>query len=438
MRHDSFGNPVSTDSDLCVARIDHMVAHWLAYGLEATAIFEAVEADPDCVMANVLSAALHLFAEAASGPREAAPYLARARARVDARPASATPRERLWLDAVEAWAAGETDRAVALHEEIAALAPADLGNVKLGHYHLFNLGDLPRLRRLVEGAMPAHQDNAHAWAMLSFALEETNEFDGAMAAAERALAITRAEPWAHHTVAHVHETRGSAAEGRAFMLAHADTWDGLNSFMLTHNWWHVALFEMDRDAPEEALRLYDERVWGVWKDYSQDQIGAASLLWRLEMRGLDVGARWADLADHVARREADHLQPFLDVQYLYALARAGRDREADSLMAGIAEQGRVAPACARRVWAEVATPLGRGILAHARGRHGMAADLIGPVVPRLGEIGGSHAQRDVFVQTWLDAALKAGRGAEIRAVLGERAAARPDIAIHRRQLDAAS
>ena len=49
-----------------------------------------------------------------------------------------------------------------------------------------------------------------------------------------------------------------------------------------------------------------------------------SLLARLELRGVDVGGRWQDLGAHLASRADDTLQPFLTMQYLYGLARAGR------------------------------------------------------------------------------------------------------------------
>jgi hypothetical protein len=38
------------------------------------------------------------------------------------------------------------------------------------------------------------------------------------------------------------------------------------------------------------------------------------------------------------------------------------------------------------------------------------------------------------VQTWLDAAVRSGQGASVRRVLEARAAARPGVAIHRKQL----
>jgi len=108
-----------------------------------------------------------------------------------------------------------------------------------------------------------------------------------------------------------------------------------------------------------------------------------------------VGERWQELADHLAPRVDDQVLPFLDVQYLYGLARAGRP-EADALMANIESQ--TGP-----VWEGVATPAARGMLAHARGDYATAADELGRVLPRMIEIGGSHAQRDLFTRMNRDA-----------------------------------
>jgi hypothetical protein len=40
-----------------------------------------------------------------------------------------------------------------------------------------------------------------------------------------------------------------------------------------------------------------------------------------------------------------------------------------------------------------------------------------PVLDRLQELGGSHAQRDVLEQLFFDACLKAGRHADLRRLL---------------------
>jgi hypothetical protein len=252
----------------------------------------------------------------------------------------------------------------------------------------------------------------------------------AEAAGRKAVEIDRRDPWAHHAVAHVMLTEGRTREGLAWMGQHADTWTDCNSFMLTHNWWHVALFHIDLDQPNDALALYDRWVWGQDKTYSQDQANAISLLWRLELAGTSVGARWRDVADHVAGRTREHVLPFLDLHYGYALARAGRDAKVEEMKKSLATHA----ARTGGVWRDAALPAFRGLIAHARESHAEAAATLGPVQPLLQSLGGSHAQRDLFVETWIDATLKAGAGSAILPTLEARRRARPGIAWHVRDL----
>ena len=218
------------------------------------------------------------------------------------------------------------------------------------------------------------------------------------------------------------------------MQAVSPTWLGLNSFMETHNWWHLALFALEQGDGAATLALYDEHVWGVCREYSQDQIGAVSLLARLELAGVDVGARWQDLAPWLAGRTHDQVQPFLDMHYLYGLARAGRP-EADALLAAVERHAAHAPALTRAAWQRVAVPACRGLLAHARGDHGRAVDELGIALPRLIEIGGSHAQRDLFEQVYVDALARAGGIGGAFDLLRQRANAAPESVRLRRRLE---
>ena len=145
----------------------------------------------------------------------------------------------------------------------------------------------------------------------------------------------------------------------------ADTWTGLNSFMLTHLWWHLALFYLSQGRRARVLEIYDRHCWGVAKDYSQDQIGAVSLLARMELAGIDVGDRWQDLGEHLAARAHDTVLPFLTMQYLYGLARAGR-AEADALLNSVRRAADGAARVPREVWQEVALPACEGLYAYAR------------------------------------------------------------------------
>ncbi|MBS0542053.1 MAG: tetratricopeptide repeat protein, partial [Proteobacteria bacterium] len=231
--------------------------------------------------------------------------------------------------------------------------------------------------------------------------------DEAEALARQALAIDRRDPWAHHAVAHCLEARGKLLEGAAFLRSMSDTWEGCNSFMSTHNWWHLALFLIDLDRVEEALELYDTRVWGVWKEFSEDQINAVSLLARLELHGVDVGDRWADLAKYLKPRLHEHFSPFLDLQYLYGLARAGERSAVTEMLASIEDRAERAKPFEREAWADCAVPAAHGLAAHAVGDYAIAARLLGQAMPHLQSIGGSIAQRALFGAIHLDAMIRA-------------------------------
>jgi hypothetical protein len=285
--------------------------------------------------------------------------------------------------------------------------------------------------RLALAALPAAGDVPYLHGMLAFAWEQCHALAEAEAAARRAIAMRHKEPWAHHALAHVMLTQGRLHEGHDFLASVSGTWVGLNSFMVTHNWWHQALFALELDRPDEVLQLYDRQVWGVTKDYSQDQINAVSLLARLELAGVDVGDRWQDLAAWLAPRTADQVLPFLDMQYLLGLARAGRP-EADVLMRRIEAHAAALPDD-ERAWRDVCVPASRGLLAWARGDHAAAVQGLGQALPRLLEIGGSHAQRDLFAQVHLDALIRSGQRVGAQNLLQPQLRAQPESKRLRRQ-----
>lgn len=396
MSTDSLGNRVTLPDESSLAAVNDFVEGFIASEARAVNVLAAAGDDPS-PMVQAYAAAVHMFAEAPSAPANARPFIERAKGAA----ADTTQRERRFIAAVEAWVDGDTARAIALHEEQAREFPRDLASLKLGQYHLFNIGDSEGMLRIARAAQSCAGDVPFFHGMLAFGYEQCHRLAEAETAARRAIAMRRKEPWAHHALAHVMLTQGRHVEGRAFMASVADTWTGLNSFMVTHNWWHQALFLIELGELDEVLRVYDEHVWGVAKDYSQDQVNAVSLLARVELAGGGAGDRWLDVATHLMPRVSDHVLPFLDVQYLYGLARAGRP-EADALMRNIETHAQ----SAIPVWREVALPAARGMLAHARGEWKRAADELGRALPRMTQIGGSHAQRDLFTRMHRDAVVR--------------------------------
>ena len=185
--------------------------------------------------------------------------------------------------------------------------------VKLHQYLTFGIGHAPAMLRIALAASPACADVPQIHGMVAFGFEQCHLLADAEAAATRALAMTAREPWAQHALAHVMLTQGRIDEGARFMAGAAPTWTGLNSFMVTHNTWHLALFHLSQGRTDAVLEAFDSQCWAHDRDYSQDQIGAVSLLARLELAGVDVGKRWTDVADHIAARGADVEQPFLSL-----------------------------------------------------------------------------------------------------------------------------
>jgi hypothetical protein len=418
---DNLGNPVSERDAEVLRGIDDFVGGLLAYETRAAGILKTASAAPDSALANAYAGALFMLLESPDGPVRAQPFLARAQAAAP----SAHPREQAFIAFLAAWAAGEIPDALRRSEAILAAWPRDLVALKLHQYLVFNTGDAPAMLRAALNAASANEDVPYMHGMLAFGYEQCHLLADAEAAARRALSMTEREPWAQHALAHVMLTQGRIDEGAAFMTEAAATWTGLNSFMITHNVWHLALFRISQGAAAEALRLYDAHCWAHDRDYSQDQAGAVSLLARLELAGAEVGDRWADVADRLAARGPDVEQPFLSLHYLYGLARAGRP-EAETLLEAFRRQARAAPPWSRAVWAEVALPAAEGLAAFLAGRPEDAIAGLDRALPNLARIGGSHAQRDLFEQIRLAAIIAADRWSEAQQLLERRRAFDPD------------
>ncbi len=417
---DPFGNPISLQHESSATAIHGFVEGFLGYTPRILEVLHAAEHDAS-LMAQACAAALCMFSEAPTGPPAARKHLQRALAAG----LPCTDRERLFAAAIHCWVEGDISGAMRAHDVLAKQHPRDLVAIKLGQYHAFNCGEFEAMLGLAQQAVPAAEDIAWAHGLAAFGLEQCHQLDAAEASARKALALRADEPWAQHALAHVMLTQGRLREGADFMRAASAGWQGLTSFMRTHNWWHQALFFIELGDAAGALHLYDSQVWGVDKSYSQDQIGAVSLLARLECVGLDVGPRWQELAPWLAPRTADQVLPFLDLQYLYGLARAGRP-EAAVLMANIERHAtRRAGGEGAPTWRRVALPAARGMLAHARGQWGDAAAHLEQAMPGLAAIGGSHAQRDLFEQLLMDAWLRSGQLVTARSALQGQARAQP-------------
>jgi hypothetical protein len=421
MARDYLGNPVTGQREDTLRSIDDFIEGYLAYETRAENILQAAEADPASCLANVYAGMLWMLLESPEAPARARKYLLAAE---EAAP-GATRREQINTAMLRAWAEDDLARTIRLCDQLSDEFPRDLAIVKTHQYFEFNRGNAPEMLRVALKVGDANADVPYVYGMKAFGYEQCHLLDEAESEARSALAMRRKEPWAQHALAHVLLTRGRMDEGAQFLEEASGTWSGLNSFMLTHIWWHLALFYLSQGRDGAVLRIYDRHCWGIAKDYSQDQAGAISLLARLEIAGIDVGDRWQDVADHLAARANDTVQPFLTLQYLYGLARAGRP-QAEQLLEAVRSYAQRAPSFTRAAWQEVALPGCEGLYAYARGDYDRAWRNLSDVAPRLAETGGSHAQRDLFEQILLDAARNSGRLVNAQQQLEVRRSADPN------------
>ncbi|MCX7056124.1 MAG: tetratricopeptide repeat protein, partial [Proteobacteria bacterium] len=206
------------------------------------------------------------------------------------------------------WIAADIDGATAVADLILERSPRDLAALKLHQYLNFNRGNCPAMLRVALGSLPAAGDIAQLHGMLAFAYEQCHLLPEAEAAARAALALYAREPWAQHALAHVMLTQGRILEGIDLLEAATADWDGLTSFLYTHNWWHLAVFYISEGRFDEALAIHDRHVWARDRSYSQDQVGAVSLLARLELAGRHAHALLAEVGDVDVGRHRDQAE----------------------------------------------------------------------------------------------------------------------------------
>jgi hypothetical protein len=233
------------------------------------------------------------------------------------------------------------------------------------------------------------------------------------------------------------ETANRHHEGVAFLRSTRADWTHAH-FMAHHNGWHLALFLIEQGRFDEVLADYDRfTAPKLADDATLDRIDAASLLWRLEFEGVDVGDRWAPVADAWMAHAHDHVLAFNDLHCAFAAARSPDLDHAIRLVRSLDDYERTGSGDNRQVTAEVGRRLIDGALAFAAARYAQAVEAILPVRGEAIRIGGSHAQRDIVNLTLIAAAERSHQWGLARVLLAERVRTRPTPrteAQHRRTL----
>jgi len=156
-----------------------------------------------------------------------------------------------------------------------------------------------------------------------------------------------------------------------------------------------------------------------------DMIDASALLWRLQLRGIDVGTRWQALAERWTAVANAGNYAFNDLHAMMAFVGAGRSEDATRLLATQERAALAGHGDNVQFLRDVGTDATRAIHAFGQGRHAEAVRLLRPLRSHAHRFGGSHAQRDVIDLTLIEAAARDGQQLFADALRRERAARRP-------------
>ncbi len=397
---DSNGCALSGTTPQALQAYDSALAALLAWRTGVDAHLAAATQDaPGFVMAHVMKAWLRLGSRDPRVVASARPIAASAAG------LAANERERAHLVAIDAVLHDDYEGAKARLGELLRAHPRDVLALHMAHVFDHVTGDVDNLIDRVKAVLPAWPSDLPGYhavlAMQAFGLVENGEYGAAEQAAREALALNPSDARAHHDMAHVFEMTDRADVGARWLLHHRDAWDE-TSVVATHCWWHLALFRFAQGDLQAALELCDERIHVEHPAMLAELIDATALLWRVQLAGGDIGARWSGLSQAWATHIDNGYCSFTDLHAMLAFAGAEDWDRADRLEANLIR----AQALASRYGAStrrLGLPVCRAVSAFARADPMQAMTLLASVPALAHHLGGSHAQRDVLHLTLLAA-----------------------------------
>jgi len=420
---DFAGYELSGASARSLAALEQGLHELRCYIGDPVATVERALADsPELVMGHVLKAYLYLMGTEPGG----LPVARDAHATAAALPAN--ERETRHLQAIGHLTEGRWRAAGRELEDLGVDYPRDALALQAGHQIDFFTGDSRMLRDRIARALPAWGSGVPGYhavlGMHAFGLEETGDYLRAEAQGRLSVELEPRDTWGQHAVAHVMEMQGRRREGIAWMRANPDNW-ARDSFFAVHNWWHLALFHLGLDEIDEVLALYDGPINGKNSNVILEMIDASALLWRLHLRGVNVGNRWDAVARNWEPLANAGNYAFNDMHAMMAIVGAGRSKAADAVLEA-QKAAMDAPGDNAQFTREVGHAATRAIKAFGDGDYAETVRLLRPIRSHAHRFGGSHAQRDLIDLTLIAAASRAGQDRLAAALRAERASARPE------------
>lgn len=439
MKLDMWGYEVRTSSDSCISAINSYYHQVLSYGRKRSVILEALVHDKDCVLANILAASFLC----SSDPSRAPSHIQAAKSLLE----QATKYEKAVFDAVSYLISQDRDDdvAVELYFKLLKDFPRDLASLKRAQVLCFYMARADLSLDLVQQVLPINPEENYIYGMLAFALLELGKMADAEKAAKKGFEINKQDYWAQHALCHVLQYECHFKEAVEFMEGCSSSWSSCGSFMLTHNWWHVALCYLEGSSPiQRVLEIYDHCIL---KELERSDaacpevyLNAVGLLLRLYVRGeIDAaGDRLKILAGCLTDEANWYIEWHFDCLILWALASTGELSKAEDLLKGLKSRF-------SRMSKKKQQLMHRGMLLaealyeYGRGNDKEALQLLGPDFDanNCKVIGASDEQVDVFNEIWYSMLLNTGQAVKAIEVIEKQIKKREGVPFFWRLLERA-
>ncbi|XP_061631255.1 tetratricopeptide repeat protein 38 isoform X4 [Phyllopteryx taeniolatus] len=346
-----------------------------------------------------------------------------------------TSRERRHVKAMEFFSHGNFPKASYVWEDILVDHPTDLLALKFAHDSYFYMGAQTQMRDSVARVLPHWKPHmplsSYLKGLYSFGLLETRCYDQAEKVAMEGLALVPDDAWSVHSVAHVYEMKAEVDKGLKFMEEREKDWK-VSDMLAGHNYWHWALNFIEKGQYEAALQIFDSQIFNRCKATGSmlDMVDASSLLSRLEMEGVFVKDRYRELLQVTLPHTDDHVTLFNDLHFLMVSVGARETGASQRLLEGLQELAKTpGDNQQHKLAGTIGVPMCQALMEYGEGNYPQTVELLYPLRYSMVHIGGSDAQRDVFNQLLIHAALKSENKHHQRlgrCLLVEREAARPN------------
>lgn len=428
-------------------------------GIDGT-MKKMIDADENFVMGHVIKSGIELIGSSA-GIHENDPHAIDQLINVTNKyKKDLTKRELLHVEAIENLHFGNLNKSCDIWESILVQHPNDMLAIKFAHDTYFYTGQHAQMRDSISRVLPVWTNDpkmsGYLHGMHSFGYVQSNFFQQAKTSALKALELNRNDGWATHTICHFNEYINNFDEGIKFLRDTEIDWSECN-LISPHNYWHLALYHIERNEHETALEIFDQNIT-KYLDLNRtlDMVDVISLLYRLKLDNcrIDLSQRWSRIHNVFKNRIRHHGYVFNDMHTLLMIFSCkdkwGEEEFFESLNEYLYcknKQSMVTDYCnniigtksmenyVKQINRSIGVNIFDAIKYFESNEYDKVVDCLKPIRYDIIRIGGSNAQRDLLNQILLHSAMLSNNEDNklfAQALLNERFGLKPESNLTKR------